>query len=307
MDIRIQSLTKSYGMQKAVDNISFDVKPGEILGFLGPNGAGKTTTMKIITDFIHADSGEVLIGGRSVTEERLHRHVGYLPEHNPLYEEMPVIDYLGFCAALHGLEKSQIPQRIREMVRVCGLDLEKHKKINELSKGYRQRVGLAQAMIHDPEVLILDEPTTGLDPNQRVEIRELIRSLGKQKTVILSTHILPEVEETCDRIVIINRGRIVADGTVDMLKKQKAGQQIINLHVEGGNHEEIFNALRQLPTVNAVDVINPAEHRYSVQSKQGALSNHGIFLLCVQKGWILNELTPIETKLEDIFRDLTLN
>jgi ABC-2 type transport system ATP-binding protein len=294
-------------MQKAVDDISFDVKPGEILGFLGPNGAGKTTTMKIITDFIEADSGEVLIGGRSVKEERLHRHVGYLPEHNPLYEEMPVIDYLAFCGALHGLEKSLIPSRIREMVRVCGLDLEKHKKINELSKGYRQRVGLAQAMIHDPEVLILDEPTTGLDPNQRVEIRELIRSLGRKKTVILSTHILPEVEETCDRIVIINRGRIVADGTVDMLKKQKAGQQIINLQVEGGNHEEIYNALRSLETVNSVDIVNPQDQRYSVQSKAGALSNHSIFQLCVQRGWILNELTPIETKLEDIFRDLTLN
>jgi ABC-2 type transport system ATP-binding protein len=155
--------------------------------------------------------------------------------------------------------------------------------------------------------LILDEPTTGLDPNQRVEIRELIRSLGRKKTVILSTHILPEVEETCDRIVIINRGRIVADGTVDMLKKQKAGQQIINLQVEGGNHEEIYNALRSLDTVNSVDIVNPQDQRYSVQSKPGALSNHGIFHLCVQRGWILNELTPIETKLEDIFRDLTLN
>lgn len=294
-------------MQKAVDDISFDVKPGEILGFLGPNGAGKTTTMKIITDFIEADSGEVLIGGRSVKEEQLHRHIGYLPEHNPLYEEMPVINFLEFCGALHGLDKSKIPARIREMVRVCGLDLEKHKKINELSKGYRQRVGLAQAMIHDPEVLILDEPTTGLDPNQRVEIRELIRSLGRQKTVILSTHILPEVEETCDRIVIINRGKIVADGTVDMLKKQKTGQQIINLQVDGGNHDDIYSALRTLPTVYAVEIMNPADRRYSVTSKPGALSNHGLFHLCVQRGWILNELTPIETKLEDIFRDLTLN
>jgi ABC-2 type transport system ATP-binding protein len=307
MDIRIQHLTKAYGMQKAVDDISFDVRPGEILGFLGPNGAGKTTTMKIITDFIDADAGEVLIGGQSVKSEKLHRHIGYLPEHNPLYEEMPVIDYLEFCAALHGLDKTLIPARIREMVRVCGLDQEKHKKINELSKGYRQRVGLAQAMIHDPEVLILDEPTTGLDPNQRVEIRELIRSLGRQKTVILSTHILPEVEETCDRIVIINRGRIVADGTVDMLKKQKTGQQIITLQVHGGNHEDIYSGLRSLPTVHAVEIIHAGEQRYSVQSKPEALSNHGIFQLCVQKGWILNELTPMETKLEDIFRDLTLN
>lgn len=307
MDIRIQHLTKSYGMQKAVDDISFEVKPGEILGFLGPNGAGKTTTMKIITDFIAADSGEVLIGGQSVTQEQLHRHVGYLPEHNPLYEEMPVIDYLAFCAALHGLENTRVPARIRQMVRVCGLDLEKHKKISELSKGYRQRVGLAQAMIHDPEVLILDEPTTGLDPNQRIEIRELIRSLGRQKTVILSTHILPEVEETCDRIVIINRGRIVADGTVDMLKKQKTGQQVINLLIEGGAHEAVFRALQELPTVHTVDMIDGAAGRYAIQSKPGAASNHAVFHLCVQRGWILSELIPLETKLEDIFRDLTLN
>ena len=307
MDVRIIGLTKSYGLQKAVDNISFDVKPGEILGFLGPNGAGKTTTMKIITDFIAADSGEVLIGGRSVTEEKLHRHVGYLPEHNPLYDEMPVIDYLAFCGALHGLPKEQIPMRIREMVRICGLDPEKHKRINELSKGYRQRVGLAQAMIHDPEVLILDEPTTGLDPNQRIEIRELIRSLGRQKTVILSTHILPEVEETCDRIVIINRGQIVADGTMEMLKKQKTGQQILNVKIDGGNHEEIYTGLRELNSVHAVDVINPAERRYSIQSKPDMTSNHPVFQLCVHKGWLLTELIPIETRLEDIFRDLTLN
>jgi gliding motility-associated transport system ATP-binding protein len=307
MDVRIIGLTKTYGLQKAVDDISFEVKPGEILGFLGPNGAGKTTTMKIITDFIEADSGEVLIGGQSVKQEELHRHVGYLPELNPLYDEMPVIDYLAFCAALHGMHKDKIPVRIREMVRVCGLDMEKHKRIGELSKGFRQRVGLAQAMIHDPDVLILDEPTTGLDPNQRIEIRELIRSLGRQKTVILSTHILPEVEDTCDRIVIINRGRIVADGTMDMLKKQKTGQQILNVKIEDGTHEQIYNALRGLPTVNSVDVLNADEHKYSVQSKSDATSNKAVFKLCVEKGWLLTELIPMETKLEDIFRDLTLN
>jgi ABC-2 type transport system ATP-binding protein len=307
MDVRIIGLTKTYGLQKAVDNISFEVKPGEILGFLGPNGAGKTTTMKIITDFISADTGEVLIGGQSVTQEKLHRHVGYLPEHNPLYEDMPVIDYLGFCAALHGMSADLIPGRIREMVRVCGLDPEKHKRISELSKGFRQRVGLAQAMIHDPEVLILDEPTTGLDPNQRIEIRELIKSLGRRKTVILSTHILPEVEETCDRIVIINRGLIVADGTVDMLKKQRTGQQVLNLRIEGPGHEEVYQALRALPTANSVEVLDAGANSFSLQSKSEVSSNHAVFHLCVQKGWILSELVPIETRLEDVFRDLTLN
>jgi ABC-2 type transport system ATP-binding protein len=265
MDVRIIGLTKTYGLQKAVDNISFEVKPGEILGFLGPNGAGKTTTMKIITDFIEADTGEVLIGGQSVKQEKLHRHVGYLPEHNPLYDDMPVIDYLGFCAALHGMGSDQIPGRIREMVRVCGLDPEKHKRISELSKGFRQRVGLAQAMIHDPEVLILDEPTTGLDPNQRIEIRELIKSLGRRKTVILSTHILPEVEETCDRIVIINRGLIVADGTVDMLKKQRTGQQVLNLRIEGASQDAVYTALQALPSAYSVDVID-AESNPSASS-----------------------------------------
>ena len=228
MDIKIQHLTKSYGFQKAVDDISFSVSTGEILGFLGPNGAGKTTTMKMITNYIPMDTGEVLIDGRSVQTGEMQRHIGYLPENNPLYPEMPVMDYLAFCAALQRVPKADIPQRVREMVRVCGLDIEKHKKIGELSKGYRQRVGLAQAMIHDPAILILDEPTTGLDPNQIVEIRELIRQLGRQKTVILSTHILPEVEVTCDRILIINRGKIVADGpkaqVVEALRQGRIGR-----------------------------------------------------------------------------------
>ncbi len=307
MDIRIEDLTKTYGIQKAVDQISFDVRPGEVLGFLGPNGAGKTTTMKIITDFIEADAGRVLIGGKPAGAEGMRRHIGYLPENNPLYEEMPVIDYLQFAAALHGVARASIPDRVRQMVRTCGLDEEKHKRIGELSKGFRQRVGLAQAMIHDPEILILDEPTTGLDPNQRVEIRELIKSLGRQKTVILSTHILPEVEEICDRIVIINRGRIVADGTVEMLKKQKTGQQFITVQIHHGSHEQICDALQSLPTVHAVEILNAKDQRYSVQSKQEMTSNHAIFHLCVQRGWILNELTPTETRLEDIFRDLTLN
>ena len=223
MDITIQNLSKSYGLQKAVDSISFQVQTGEILGFLGPNGAGKTTTMKMITQYLDADSGEIHIGGSSASSGIDRRNIGYLPEHNPLYEDMPIMDYLAFCAELQGVDKNIIPDRVHQMIKKCGLNAEKHKKIGELSKGYRQRVGLAQAMIHDPAVLILDEPTTGLDPNQIVEIRELIRQLGKEKTVILSTHILPEVEATCDRILIINKGKIVADGTAQTLRKQSQG------------------------------------------------------------------------------------
>lgn len=307
MDIQIQNLSKSYGLQKAVDNISFDVKPGEIVGFLGPNGAGKTTTMKMITHYLEMDSGDILIGGNSIQTVNMRAHIGYLPENNPLYEDMPVIDYLAFCAGLHGVASPDIPDRIREMVRLCGLNVEKHKKIGELSKGYRQRVGLAQAMIHHPAVLILDEPTTGLDPNQIVEIRELIRKLGREKTVILSTHILPEVEATCDRILIINNGQIVADGTAQELRKQASGRQILKARIIGGDINSIHQALLGLPGIASVDVTDQDESRFEIECHQGESGNEAIFHACVQHNWVLTELIPIETKLEDIFRDVTLN
>ncbi len=309
MNITIRNLTKAYDTQKAVDDISFSVKTGEILGFLGPNGAGKTTTMKMITHYIAPTSGDVEIGGQSVQHmgNALKRHIGYLPELNPLYLEMPVIDYLAFCAALQGVSKTDIPGRIGEMIRTCGLNAEKHKRIGELSKGYRQRVGLAQAMIHDPEILILDEPTTGLDPNQIVEIRALIRELGKAKTVILSTHILPEVEATCDRILIINEGRIVADGTPATLRKQAQGQEVLQVQIEGAATEALRPALEDLPTVAQVDVLDAETHRFELQSLPEQSSRHALFHLCVERGWVLTELTPLETKLEDIFRDLTTN
>jgi ABC-2 type transport system ATP-binding protein len=215
MEVIVKNLTKRYGSQKAIDSINFRVNQGEVLGFLGPNGAGKSTTMKIITSYLAPTEGDVEVGGYSVTREpeKVKQLIGYLPENNPLYLDMPVIEYLEFSALLQGVSKDKVQSRIREMIKVCGLMGEKHKLIGELSKGYRQRVGLAQAMIHDPQVLILDEPTTGLDPNQIVEIRKLIKEIGREKTVILSTHILPEVEATCDRILIINNGKIVADGT----------------------------------------------------------------------------------------------
>jgi ABC-2 type transport system ATP-binding protein len=193
------------------------------------------------------------------------------------------------------------------MVHVCGLEVEKHKKINELSKGYRQRVGLAQALIHDPQVLILDEPTTGLDPNQIVEIRELIKKIGKEKTVILSSHILAEVEATCDRIMIINKGKIVADGTPEQLRKKATGREILRVTVEEGSPNDVFNALQKLPTVELVDFANSGHSVFEVQSKPGLSSRKEVFLLCKEMNWVLTELTPIETKLEDIFRELTLN
>lgn len=307
MNISVQNITKKYGGQKAVDAISFDVKTGEILGFLGPNGAGKTTTMKMITNYLGADEGDILINGRSITDGSFKSHIGYLPEHNPLYDEMPLMDYLAFCAELQQVNKTSIRDRVNRMVSVCGLDREKHKKISELSKGYKQRVGLAQAMIHDPEILILDEPTTGLDPNQIVEIRKLIKDLGKEKTVILSTHILPEVEATCDRILIINKGQIVADGTAESLRKQAQGQQILETRIVGAAPEKILSTLLALPGIKEGQITNEAENKFQLVSRENKASNEAVFKCCVQNNWILLELIPSETKLEDIFRELTID
>jgi len=307
MNIRIENLSKRYGPQTAVDNISFEVKTGEILGFLGPNGAGKSTSMKMITGYLGIGDGDIFINERSVRQgdPEIRKHIGYLPENNPLYLDMPVMDYLEFCASLQGVDTKKISARISNMIRICGLNAEKHKKIGELSKGYRQRVGLAQAMIHDPEILILDEPTTGLDPNQIVEIRQLIRELGKAKTVILSTHILPEVEATCDRILIINKGKIVADGTAESLRKQASGRELIKVRIEETNGMDILHALRTLGSAEQVTEMDNG--RFEIQSKIGYSTKRDVFKLCVEKGWLLTELVPIETRLEDIFRNLTMN
>jgi len=308
MSILVENLTKQYGPQKAVDDISFQVNTGEILGFLGPNGAGKTTTMKIVTCFMAPSGGDVKVNDYSIhnNPEEIKKKIGYLPENNPLYYDMPVIEYLDFVGELQGIDKSKIKNKIEEMIHVCGLNAEKHKKIGELSKGYRQRVGLAQAMIHDPEILILDEPTTGLDPNQIIEIRKLIRHVGKQKTVILSTHILPEVEATCDRILIINKGKIVADGTPETLRKQAQGNEVLRVQIaDSNNRDNVISSLQSLETVNLVDPVINTNDSYVIQSKEGASSRRALFNLCVQQKWVLTEMTPIETKLEDIFRELT--
>ncbi len=291
-----------------MDQISFQVKTGEIVGFLGPNGAGKSTTMKIITCYMAPTSGTVMIGNLSIDDDadEIKKLIGYLPENNPLYHEMYMIDYLEFVAALQSVPRKQIPERVHEMVRVCGLDAEKHKRIGELSKGFRQRVGLAQAMIHDPQILILDEPTSGLDPNQIVEIRKLIRELGKEKTVILSTHILPEVEATCDRIMIINNGKIAADGTAESLRKQAKGQEVIVVEILEADRNTIIKAVQEMETVALIDPVIGKENTFEVQSITGASSRRAIFELCVKNNWVLTQLTPIETRLEDIFRDLTI-
>lgn len=229
MSIKVSKLTKVYGNQKAIDSISFEVNTGEIVGFLGPNGAGKSTTMKILTGYTKATSGEASVNHFDVTQQSMQARasVGYLPEHNPLYLDMYVLEFLYFIGKLYGMTKGVLRVRAEEMIRICGLERERHKKIGELSKGYRQRVGLAQAFIHDPAVLILDEPTTGLDPNQLVEIRQLIRTMGANKTVLFSTHIMQEVEALCDRVIIINRGKIVADDRLHNLKSEEESLEAV--------------------------------------------------------------------------------
>ncbi len=309
MDIIVENLTKIYGTQRAVDNISFKVHTGEVLGFLGPNGAGKTTTMKAITSYLVFNKGTIHVGEFSVLDqpEEVKKRIGYLPENNPLYNDMPVIDYLRFVAQIQGIDKSRIKGRILEMVKLCGLEGEKHKKIGELSKGYRQRVGLAQALIHDPEVLILDEPTSGLDPNQIIEIRDLIRTIGREKTVILSSHILAEVEATCDRILIINKGKIVADGTPENLRKKAQGQEMLKLTIEDANKNEVTAALQKIGTIDWVNPVGGADDRYEIQSRPNVSSRRAIFDLCVKNKWALTEMVIVETKLEDIFHELTMN
>ncbi len=233
MSILVSQLTKQYGSQKAIDSLSFELRPGEIVGFLGPNGAGKSTTMKLLTGYLKPTEGRAVVNGHDLANSAMQarRAIGYLPEHNPLYLDMYVREFLIFVGKLYGMGGRALKTRVDEMVQLCGLSVEQHKKIGQLSKGYRQRVGLAQALLHDPAVLILDEPTTGLDPNQLTEIRSLIRTAGSNKTVLFSTHIMQEVEALCDRVIIISKGRIVADSPLATLRQR------------GESLEEIFRVL----------------------------------------------------------------
>jgi len=253
MSIEVQNISKNYGDQKALDNISFSVKKGEIVGFLGPNGAGKSTLMKILTTYLTADSGTAMVNEHDVTsaQKEVQKSVGYLPEHNPLYLDLYVREYLAFNADLHKVAKS----RIDEVITLTGLTPESHKKIGELSKGYRQRVGLATALLHNPEVFILDEPTTGLDPNQLVEIRDLIKNIGKDKTVFLSTHIMQEVEAICDRIIIIDKGKIVTDKKLNNLVAEDP-EQVIEVEFDKKVDENIFSSLSNLKSAkNTHDLV----------------------------------------------------
>jgi ABC-2 type transport system ATP-binding protein len=312
MSIAVRNLTKQYDGRPAVNDISFDVKTGEILGFLGPNGAGKTTTMKIITCYMPPTAGTVEVDGMDIFEHSLEvrKKIGYLPELNPLYMDMNVLEYLAYSAELHGIKGGNARSRIGEMVDVCGLTTVTHKDIGELSKGFRQRVGLAQAMVHDPEVLIMDEPTSGLDPNQIVEIRNLIKRLGSAKTVILSTHILSEVQATCSRVIIINEGKIVADGSTDQLQRQFKGGETVTLELKshGANPlEEIAPKLRILAYVNTVTFLGHEGDaaRFELQVDSGQDVREAAFRLAVSEGWVVLEMHRKITSLEEVFHKLT--
>jgi len=321
----VEGVTKIYGSTVAVDGVSFTVRGGEVVGFLGPNGAGKTTTMKIVTGFLAPTRGRVLVAGKDVLVDPLYTksRIGYLPENNPLYREMLVVDYLEYVAEMRAVPKDARPARLLKMAEVCGLRQVMGKYIGELSKGYRQRVGLAQAMMHDPEVLILDEPTAGLDPNQVVEMRELVRELGKAKTVILSTHNLAEVEATCDRAIIIARGRVVKDATIAELQQgaaaagatgaagaRVAARYSLLLEPEDGAAaaaDAVRAALMKLPGATGVKA-GPPEGRalsFTVDAAPGADLRRAIFKLAVEQKLALLELHAEESKLEDIFHHLT--
>lgn len=304
MSLHVLHLTKNYGQQKAVNNISFEINKGEIVGFLGPNGAGKSTTMKIATGYLPPSSGTVMVEGLDVMHHslRVRKVTGYLPEHNPLYLDMYVHEYLQFVGKVYDIESKKLKNRIPETIQMCGLTLEQNKKMEALSKGYRQRVGIAQALIHDPAVLILDEPTSGLDPNQILEIRKLIKDVSINKTVIFSTHILQEVQALCDRVIVINLGEIVADDTVENLMRTQSKSVTIIVEFSGHVDEDL---LRLIPGINKIDRISPSSFR--LEPKEGIDVRAEVFRFAADHSLSLLGLRQQDSSLEEIFRHLTVN
>jgi len=303
MSIEVDSITKSYGSQLAVNDVSFSVRTGEVVGFIGPNGAGKSTTMKIITGTLPPDSGTVTIKELPALENlrEIRRLIGYLPEHNPLYLEMYVREYLQYVAGLYLIHGRKARDRIARVIEMTGLSPEMHKKIGSLSKGFRQRVGLAQALIHDPEILILDEPTSGLDPNQLAEIRNLIAGIGKEKTVLLSTHILQEVEAICDRVMIINKGEIVANELAEILmEKEDQRTQTILVELEDAVDEKIW---RKLLFINHVKPIGEKQFLLATQEMRDVRAD--IFNFAVNQGLTILSLSLKKKSLEEVFREIT--
>jgi ABC-2 type transport system ATP-binding protein len=301
MSIEVKDLTKIYGEQKAVDNISFSINNGEIVGFLGPNGAGKSTTMKIITGYLKQDGGEAFVSGTNVNEQPMitKKKIGYLPEANPLYHDMYVKEYLGFVADVHSVngERSTV---INKVIDTVGLTAESKKKIGQLSKGYKQRVGLAAALIHNPEVLILDEPTSGLDPNQIIEIREVIKNLGKNKTVLFSSHILQEVEAICDRVIIINKGKIVADDKLSNLQSTNKNSHVVVVQFKENIDESLIKNLKQVESFQQIET-----GKWKLKTENPELVRRQLLELALQNNLNIISLQSENQSLEDVFRSLT--
>ena len=306
--IQIDNLSKNYGDVQAVDSISFSLGDGEIVGFLGANGAGKSTTLKMITGYISPTSGNVHIGDKNIIDDciDIQKMVGYLPELNPLYAEMKVHEYLKFHASIREITGNKFTEALKRVVKECSLQGVVHRTVGNCSKGYKQRIGLAAAMIHDPKILILDEPVTGLDPNQIVEIRGLIKKLGKEKLVLMSSHILQEIQATVDRIIIIDEGKIVADGTSDELISGAQGMTQLNLEISNADENSIQDMKATMPGVNIKDVSKNGENfNVHLEYASGTDPRKDIFNHAVEQSWILTEMTVTEKNLEDIFRNLT--
>jgi ABC-2 type transport system ATP-binding protein len=307
--IKVEELTKYYGGLCAVDHISFEIRKGEILGLLGPNGAGKSTTLRILTCFMKPTSGNVRVRDYNIHDHPLQIKglVGYLPETAPLYPEMLVYDYLRYVAGIRGFPKEKQLPRIKEISSLCGLQDVMHRAIGELSRGYRQRVGIGHAMLTDPEILVLDEPTAGLDPNQIVEIRNIIKTIGKEKTVVLSTHILSEAEAACDRVVIISRGKIVADGPTESLKQEAGNPYDIHLSLQGAEYADVKETLSALPDIREVSRAEDTDHTMNLvlSCRAGDDIRADLYRLIKRKDWSLLELRRESRTLENIFRELT--
>ena len=307
--IHVENLTKYYHTLCAVDQINLDIQKGEILGLLGPNGAGKTTTLRMLTGYLKPSSGSIFVKGLSIDQHVLEikKVLGYLPESAPLYHDMLVFDYLNYVAAIREINGNQKLDRIRRLADLCGINEVMHQPIGELSKGYKQRVGLAHAMMNDPEVLILDEPTSGLDPNQIVEIRKIIRQIGKEKTIILSTHILSEAEATCDRIVIINQGKIVADGSTENLKRSIGGQNFIDLSLQNADFKTVEETFAGISGIEGVTRV--AENNKTLNIRLSYQSTHDLRPEIYRKiratEWIILDFHQKTQSLENIFRELT--
>ncbi len=300
MSVVVSGLTKLYGEQRAVDSISFELKKGEIVGFIGPNGAGKSTTMKAICGILHPDEGQILIHGTSIQEAGidLKRLIGYLPENNPLYYDQYVVEYLRYAGKFYGIKN--LSARVNEIIAITGLGVERKKKIGQLSKGYKQRVGLAQALIHNPQVLILDEPTTGLDPMQLAEIRELIKNLGSEKTVLLSTHILQEVEAICHRVLMINKGKIVADKTTEEARKGNSLRQTLRVELKVDADKALFSSITAIRNIR-----QESPRVFYLESESGDDLREKVFKLISEKGLSLLEMQTEKRPLEAIFKELS--